>query len=245
MLNKIFCSKAASAAFITAEALLCVLIQTVGGRVNDVLSVLSVALAFIFVLTGTVHTPRVDLFILTAAFFFNTLADVFLILVTPAMPISAMLCFSVVAALYFLLILFSTESKESVRIHIFVRLALLTVMLFVTLGVLGEAVDFLAVISVLYFTNLILNIIFSALLGPGRILLTVGLVFFAVCDVFVGFSMMGEYLSISEGTFAYFLAHPGFNAAWLFYVPAQLFLALSARFCPPAKNSLKIFACGF
>ena len=57
--------------------------------------------------------------------------------------------------------------------------------------------------------------------------MAVGLLLFLLCDVFVGFSVLGEYLTVSEGTFAYFLAHPGFNAAWLFYVPAQTLLGLN------------------
>ena len=32
---------------------------------------------------------------------------------------------------------------------------------------------------------------------------------------------------IKEGTFLSFLCNPGFNLAWVFYVPSQMFIALS------------------
>ena len=49
-----------------------------------------------------------------------------------------------------------------------------------------------------------------------------------MCDLFIGFNIMSSsYIELSPGTFLYFLAYPGFNIAWLFYVPSQALIAIS------------------
>jgi hypothetical protein len=53
------------------------------------------------------------------------------------------------------------------------------------------------------------------------------LALFICCDVCIGLSLIEGYLPLSKGSLLYHLAHPGFNLAWVFYVPSQALLALS------------------
>ena len=80
------------------------------------------------------------------------------------------------------------------------------------------------------FANLIVNVAFAFVKFKRDCVLAIGLLLFLLCDFFVGMSMIGGYLPIEEGTFIYHLAHPSFNAAWLFYVPSQALLASSIFF---------------
>ena len=43
----------------------------------------------------------------------------------------------------------------------------------------------------------------------------------------MGFSVLGEYVSLSPDALLYRLVNPGFNLIWAFYLPSQVLLALS------------------
>ena len=214
-----------SLAFILCECVLLVLIETTGGRANDVISFLSIVLAFLF---GASHffSGR-EYVLLSLALATTVLADWFLVMENPEIRLPAMISFSVTQICYFLSIYFAEDSPRVRLIHLSVRMPLFLLSILLTFAVLGEGADAVSVISVSYFANLICNVLFAFISFKRRPVMAVGLLLFLLCDVFVGFSVLGEYLTVSEGTFAYFLAHPGFNAAWLFYVPAQTLLGLN------------------
>ena len=218
-----------AAVFVAAEISLLVFIQLTNELLNTALSYSAVllALAFtVFCYTGGIYS-RISLVAMAA----TACADLFLVVIEPALPVFGMLFFSLVQAAYFLKIYLKTDSRRLRLVHLCVRLSLLLVAIVCVFLVLRDNCDFLAVISVLYYVNLLLNFIFSLFLERTKknILLTVGLFCFLMCDLFVGFGMIEPYIPISEGSFAYFLAYPGFNAAWLFYVPSLVLLALSSN----------------
>ena len=64
--------------------------------------------------------------------------------------------------------------------------------------------------------------------GRKMLVFAIGLAFFALCDASVGLSTMAElYIKVSEGSVLYSIIHPGFNLAWVFYVPSQALIAIS------------------
>jgi hypothetical protein len=145
----------------------------------------------------------------------------------PEIRLPAMISFSVTQLCYFLSIYISEHRARVKLIHLAVRIPVFAFSIVLTFLVLGDGADAVSVISVSYFANLICNVIFAFIDFKRRPIFAVGLLMFLFCDTFVGFSVLGEYLPIAEGSFAYFLAYPGFNAAWLFYVPAQTLISLS------------------
>ena len=93
--------------------------------------------------------------------------------------------------------------------------------------VLGAGIDALAILSVIYFANLFCNIIFSKVKMKGTLLLLIGLISFALCDIMVGLSTLCDlYLTVDPSSFLYKLTHTGINLVWLFYVPSQTLIAL-------------------
>jgi hypothetical protein len=85
---------------------------------------------------------------------------------------------------------------------------------------------FLVIVAILYVVNLAFNIVFSALRFKKDFLFVVGLVLLLVCDLFIGFDMLGIGFSTSA------------NLPWVFYMPSQLLLALSCvRFGRGAKKN--------
>lgn len=215
-----------SACFITAEAILCILIQAIGGRANSYLSFGAIALACAFVFVF--FDKSLDFALSAHALIFTVIADFFLVLLEPRRQLLGMIAFLVTQSCYFVKITLLSGSRVKNTAHFAVRGGISLVAVIATLLVLGDAADALAAISMLYFANLVLNVIFSFIEMRANPLLAAGLLLFMICDIFVGLSMLDGYLPVTEGSFIYKLAHPGFNAAWLFYVPAQTLLALSA-----------------
>ena len=99
--------------------------------------------------------------------------------------------------------------------------------LVVTALVLRENTDALALVSVCYYGNLILNLLF-AFLNKNR-MLGIGFVLFLLCDTVIGLQVAaGGYLPIAQESVLYGLLFSGFNLAWLFYLPSQVLIALCA-----------------
>ena len=216
--------KISAAIFLAAEIALGVLIQTVEGVANHYLSFSSIALAALFVL---LMFRRERIYYLSLIAMGTTLcADFLLVIVTPPERLLAMLFFSVTQISYFLIIYLLTGNKRIKRVHLCTRAAILAFTLIITCAVLGEDTDALSIVSMLYFTNLALNILFSFFIEKRRWLFTLGLISFICCDIFVGMSMIGNYISVGNSAIISFFADPPFNAVWFFYVPAQTLLAL-------------------
>ena len=96
-----------------------------------------------------------------------------------------------------------------------------------TPAVLQASTDALALVSMVYYVNLILNLLFSFLQFRKQPLLSVGFLLFLLCDTVIGLNMLDAYLPISRESLLYAVIDPGFNLAWAFYLPSQTLLAIS------------------
>lgn len=214
--------------FLLIELVLCILVQLIGGAW---LSFFAIALAFLYVLLN--RGRALSYYFSLLALFFTVLADICLVLLSPRQQLFGMIFFFITQLFYFALIL-SLEREERVnRVHSVVRIVSLGIISVVTALTLGEKIDALSLISMLYYTNLVVSVVFAFILTRGggkatRFLLPIGLLFFAICDLFVGFGEIAPYFTVTEGTLAHFLANPPFNIAWLFYIPSQTILAVNS-----------------
>lgn len=215
----------AAAIFALAEGVLAVLIQLTSGNVNMWCSYAAVLLACAFLLLFFERTPA---YIFTQLALGTTVcADYFLVLGGAEQKLAAMLFFSVTQLAYFLRLYLGDSHKKRRTVHVFLRIGISLFALLLTRIVLRDGADAVALVSMFYFANLLLNIVFAFWQFETSRLFAVGLLLFACCDVLIGISLIEAYLPLTEGSLLYHLAYPGFNAAWLFYVPAQTLLALS------------------
>lgn len=158
-------------------------------------------------------------------------ADLFLVILNPQIQVVAMIFFVVAQACYFLRILHNTPEKSMRLKHIIIRAVLTVLGIIATFIVLKEKTDFLAVIAVFYFINLLLNVVFAFMQSKKSALFAVGLLLFMCCDVLIGLNVASEgYLVFAENSFMAWLAEPPINLAWAFYVPAQILIVLSIVF---------------
>ncbi len=210
--------------FIILELLLGVLIQIKIEGLTKYLSFSSVLLSCLFAL---LFFNDSNVYKLTqAGLLFTLSADIFLVLLNAENKVLAMCFFSVTQICYFLLLYMRDEKFR--KIHIITRFTIITAAVIFTIIILGKRTDILSLISVFYFSNLTVNIIWAFSEWQQSKLLPLGLLLFSFCDIFIGFSALSSlYFPIPEGTLFYFFAHPGFNIAWMFYVPSQTLIALS------------------
>ena len=213
-------------AFALIELVLGVLVQTTGGSAETAVSFGAVALACLF--GGLMCEKSKDYLFTQAGLCFTVLADLCLVVADPIQREWGMVFFSITQIAYFIKIYLNQDSDRQKRIHLIVRASAIVVAIVATCVVLREKTDFLSLISLFYYANLLVSLVFAFMSGRKMLVFAIGLACFALCDASVGLSTMAElYIKVSEGSVLYSIIHPGFNLAWIFYVPSQALIALS------------------
>lgn len=156
-------------------------------------------------------------------------ADFCLVICSPIQQLWGMICFLMAQSLY------------AARLHLFdrrrlllwARLTLVAVAISVTILVLRDNTDALALVSLCYYANLIFNIVMAFLQFKKDALFPIALVLFLLCDTVIGLQVAcGAYLPIAEGSMLYRIIFMPFNLSWFFYLPSQVLISLRG-----AKNT--------
>lgn len=214
-----------SAVFLAVEIVLGVLLQISSGREAVAYSYTAVVLACLFVV---LFLERSRSYLFTQiALFFTVCADYFLVWSEAEKKLPAMLFFSMVQIAYFLRICYEDENQKRKKAHLLLRGSVSGFALLLTWGVLGDGADALAFVSMFYYANLLMNLVFSAIQFRTQWILAIGFFLFLLCDTVIGLSALNDYLPMVEDSWLYTLLHPDFNLAWVFYLPSQTCLALS------------------
>ncbi len=214
-----------SVAFLCIMVVLGLLLQTEQGSIPINLRYTAIALACLFCILFA-QTSRSFLFT-QLALVFTLIADYFLVYLEEVQKAPAMLCFSVVQIAYFLRLYYENESKSRRTLHLCLRAVLSVAIIAVTLAVLGKNCDGVALVSMFYYVNLILNAFFACMDFKKNPIFAIGLILFILCDTVIGLSQIGLYLPLSEDSVMYRIISPGFDLAWAFYLPSQALLAIS------------------
>lgn len=210
--------------FISIELLLYILIFTTKSNMVSIYSYLSIVCAFAYSLTFLEYKQNKSANLLRLGLLFTVIADFFLVLLGGYKE-AAMIAFSMTQISYALLLL---EFTKYIKIELVVRAIGSLLTLVITLVVLKENIDFLALISMFYYFNLILNAIYSFIHSPSN-LFTIGLVLFIMCDTIIGLQNMINYLPIGEESLLYKIIFVPFNLAWVFYLPSQVLISLTSN----------------
>ena len=165
---------------------------------------------------------------LRIAMLFTLAADYYLVANSAQDKLSGMLFFMGTQAFIFLHIFLRDENKKRRIANLSVRLGLSAILVIATLIVLGNGADALAIISIIYYANLLTSMIFAPGDKCGGKLLCLGLVLFALCDINVGLWVLNDmyFGGFPEGSFLYKLLFSGIDLAWVFYIPSQTIIAL-------------------
>ena len=209
--------------FLIFEAVLSYFIQTVSppNKIQYLSVILACAFCFLFFEKSKSYLFTQIALLCTVG------ADFFLVFSEQPSKLWGMIFFAGTQIAYFLRIYFEEKNQRVKKAHLIIRIAASIIVLAATCIVLGESTDALALVSMFYYANLILNIVFAFIDFKSSYILAIALVCFAVCDTFIGFANIGPYMSISEGSLIYKLLSSEIDIAWAFYVPSQALLSIS------------------
>lgn len=212
------------ALFCAVELILAILLHTERGMASRHLSFAAVVLACVFCFF---YIEKSAAYIFTqSALIFTVAADS--ILVYNRMDYATLaMCFFSVTQLSYAARLHAVMPRAHRPYHFAVRLLGSLVAILLVYCLAGDTADALAVISLFYFANLLMNAVYAFVYFQKPGLFAIGLLLFVFCDIFVGFSMLGGYLSLPDTPFIRFLVSPPLNMAWVFYLPSQVLLSLS------------------
>ena len=224
MLRKRSASAVLVGIFLGIETTLGVLFQTGHGN-GAHLRYATVVLACLFCVLFAERTW--DYLLTQLALVATVCADFFLVLPPAPNQLPGMLFFSVAQLSYAACLALSERRPRLLRAQLWLRGILSVVALAATVAVLGKRTDAIALVSVFYYANLILNLIFAWTQLPRRILMAVGLTLFLCCDTVIGLAFLDGYLPISQASVVYRIIYPGFDLAWAFYLPSQMLLSIS------------------
>ena len=208
-----------SVLFSAVEAVLGLLLQITPVAASRHLSFAAVVLAC---LACPLLASRTRSYLFTqVALVFTVVADSILVYHRMEHAVLAMCAFSVTQLAYGAR-LYVTVGRRAWQLAL--RLALSALALLLVRLVAGGTADALASIAL---ATLLSNTLIACLGGRRQAVLATGLVLFVLCDVFVGFSMLGEYLPPPDTALIHFLSSPPINMAWVFYLPCTVLLGLS------------------
>lgn len=187
------------------------------------LSFSAIVLAFLFSLW---QLKDHDHLLVAIALFFTLLADTYLVLLDSSKTI-AMLAFNVVQIVYAYRIIKYFKIKYPWQIHLILRLVIICLGEVMALIVLKGTFDIVIFLTMMYFANLFLNMLFSIVHFKENWRFAIGLLLFVLCDICVGLGELDSYLTITSNNVIYLIVNSPLDFVWLFYLPSQVFLSTS------------------
>ena len=211
-----------SVAFLIVEAFLYGIILTSGGDLLVYSCFSSIVICFVHAL---IHVKQGDK-LLIAGLGCTVMADLCLVVLSPVQRLWGMVFFLAAQSLY------AIRLHRQIRSNVLliIRISLTVIALAVTMIVLKDATDALALVSLCYYANLIMNIVTAFADFRSNKLLSIGFVLFLLCDTVIGLQVAcGGYLPIEDGSLLHQIIFMPFNLAWFFYLPSQVLISLSAK----------------
>ena len=213
-------------AFSIIQAILFFLVQATSGKACIAVSYTVVVLCCLFALLYMEKSK--DYIFTQIALICTIMADLFLVVIVPMKQLPAMIFFSGTQICYFLRLYFNSKSEKEKRIHLIIRTVASVVALILTVIVLKQKTDAVSLISMFYYANLIINIVFAFVQYKKSRLFAIGLVLFLGCDTLVGINaLLTQYITSPNAQAICTAIFGSLNWAWIFYVPSQALLALS------------------
>lgn len=207
------------ALFLLIELPLYHMILTTGGDALVYSSFFSIVICFCYALIWFRNEP-----LIVAGLACTVAADYFLVVCDPIQRTWGMVFFLMAQSLY------AVRLHRVIGSRVFwgIRVGLLSLAAAIAWIVLGSKTDLLAILSILYYANLILNIFAAFVRFRTEKLAAFGFLLLILCDTVIGLQVAcGAYLPIAEESLIYRIIFMDFHLSWFFYLPSQILLALS------------------
>ncbi|QWB95529.1 hypothetical protein KHQ89_06130 [Mycoplasmatota bacterium] len=189
-----------------------------------VIPFVSITLCLVYVLLN--YKNNIDYKIMLIAFVFTLSADYFLTLTSTQTTLGTFLFF--LSQLMFMLRLHFNKNKLS--INSLIPYAVIFMMLSMIIFFALNTFDLLLLVSVLYYSFLLINTFYAWLKKDKYIMFAIALTLYVFADTMVGIKASDPYITFNPQSLLYFLSHISFNIIWFFYLPSQVLFALSVKF---------------
>lgn len=210
-----------SGVFLLVEAVLYYFVITASGETWTICAYTGIVLCF---LHSLIYFRKENL-LLIGGLLCTVGADYCLVVCSPIEQLGGMIFFLVAQSLYAAML----QLRGKRRALLYVRIGLIVLAELITVLVLREKTDPLALVSLAYYANLIMNIVESFAEFKKNSLLSIGFVLFLLCDTVIGLQVAaGGYLNIPQESWLYQLIFSSFPLSWFFYLPSQVLISLSA-----------------
>jgi hypothetical protein len=217
--------------FLILELVLYILIVFVKTSLPiNIISYMSILLCVIFMFVTFMFNKNKYTFTMLLAIVFTAIADFFLVLLFASNKPLAMISFSLAQISYMFVLLYFANNKTEKLWNLLVRAILFVILNVLAIIILKQNYSFLVFISLFYFSNLCINIVFAFFHCNKNLLFTIGLLLFFGCDIIIGLQFLSEMLSLDSSNIIFQIAHTSFNLAWFFYLPSQVLIVLSSVF---------------
>lgn len=215
-----------TAIFVALQVALLSLILTTKKPYSFYLEFTSVAMCFIFCFLFT--NADKSMWLVRAGLLFTVISDFCLEILSPIQQAVAMTTFSVAQILYAIKLQLNIKSEKRGLVALILRAVIIALVEGITIVVLKDKVDYLALVSMFYYANIIFNLVLSFIEFKINPLFALGLVFFILCDTIIGLNVaIPTYITVPATSIIYKILNLNFNLAWFFYVPSQTLITLS------------------
>jgi hypothetical protein len=180
---------------------------------------------------------RTDINIVRTALLFTVISDLFILILD--YYIIGLITFCIVQSLYLIRIgIWRNRMDLTVGIggiiNKFIRNLIVSFAIISILMILKIKIEWLILISCFYFVSIVFNVSDSLTIArkskvTNSIIYAVGMILFLLCDINVGLFNLSDFLSIDSNWFTA-LYHFSTVAMWMFYLPAQVIIALSGQY---------------
>jgi len=200
--------------------------------ISNNLKFIGIILCFLFsMILYSKNTDQKDIYILRAALLFTLISDL-CILILNRYTLGTM-TFCIVQVLY-LIRLYRFKKQIGIKSSLWkylIRNGLITIGVIFILITFKVKFDWLVIVSILYFVSIVLNVgdaIWIAYKSKAlkTIIFAFGMVLFLLCDINVGLFNISDFVAIDGVLFSKIYAFATI-AMWMFYLPAQVGIALS------------------
>ena len=175
--------------FLTIQLILYGLILTSSGKLLIWSEYISIIMCFLFALISF-QSP-----LLIAGLAMTLGADFCLVICNPIQQLWGMVFFLCAQTFYAV----KLHRQSLHKAFLIVRLCVSAIAVVVSCIVLGEQADPLALVSMCYYANLIMNLVCSFVRFRDNRMMAIGFVLFLLCDTVIGLQVAaGSYLPISE-----------------------------------------------
>ncbi len=208
--------------FVGIELVLYALILTTTGNALVCSEYISIIACFLFSL---LYVSKGN-WLIVCGLGFTVLADLCLVVLQPIQQLYGMVFFLLAQSCYAFLL----HKQNRDRALLYIRLGLVVAVECVAVAVLREKTDPLAMVSMCYYVNLVMNLVMAFARFRENKLLALGFVLFLLCDTVIGLqTAAGAYLPIAEGSLLYRIIFMNFHLSWFFYLPSQVLIAIYGK----------------